>query len=62
MKEIALQNSTLKAKVDDQDYDAVNSHLWYYCADTGYAFRFVDREGRIEYMHDFILRRVAHWN
>lgn len=62
MKEITLVNSELKAKVDDEDFAAVNAYHWWYDYETGYAFRVVDREGGIEYMHDFILRRVARWN
>lgn len=62
MKEIDLVNSELKAKVDDDDFEAVNAHPWYYDHETGYAFRMVDQEGEIEYMQDFIMRRVAHWN
>lgn len=62
MKEINLVNSDLKAKVDDEDFTAVNAHKWYLDHETGYAFRMVGQEGDIEYMHDFILRRVARWN
>lgn len=61
MKEIDLVNSDLKAKVDDDDFEAVNVHKWYYDADTGYAFRIL-ADGGIEFMQNFIMRRVAYWN
>lgn len=62
MKEISLVNSELKAKVDDKDFEAVNAHKWYYDNETGYAFRIVNHLGDTEFLHHFILRRVARWN
>lgn len=62
MKEITLVNSDLKAKVDDEDFEAVNAHQWYYDHETGYAFRIINSLGDIEYLHHFVLRQIAKWS
>lgn len=61
MKEIQLVNSTITVKVADEHFEVVNAYQWYYEADSRFAFRIIDQEGNIEYLHDFLSRRVAHW-
>lgn len=60
MKEISLVNSELKIEVADEHFEAINVHRWYRDDETGFAFRIVGCGG-FEYLHNFLSRRVAHW-
>lgn len=61
MREIPLVNSDRKVEVDDEHFELVNSYRWYLDHETGFAFRIVGWDGSMEFLQNFISRRVAHW-
>lgn len=63
MKEIKLQNSKKKAKVDDDNYHWLNKHKWYLIEvekeggrKMEYAGRF-DENNDVIFMHDEVINR-----
>lgn len=60
MKQISLVNSKRKIDVADEHFNAVYAYNWYHDPDTDFAFRRL-RDGSIEFLHNFLARRVAHW-
>ena len=62
MKTIDLVNSEQKAQVADEHFELVNAYRWYLDSETGFAFRIVGFDGSLEFMQNFILRRVAYWS
>lgn len=59
MKELSY--SELKDRVGAEYVEVVNVHKWYVDQETGFAFRIVGKEGGLEYLHNFLARRAAHW-
>ena len=58
MKESPLANSTLKATVDDEDYEWLSRYTWcaYHDPETDKTFAADDtRSGRRVFMHDVIM-------
>jgi hypothetical protein len=61
MKKISLVNSNRKIEVDDEHFEVVNAYRWYLDRETGFAFRIVGWDGSMEFLQNFLARRVAHW-
>lgn len=60
MRQLSLVNSDLKVEVADEHFSLVNAYNWYHDLDTDFAFRILS-DGEIEFLHNFISRRIAHW-